>query len=196
MAMAMEMAMDDLHWQGYRVSARTLRDRGADAPEREFGADFVTVFEVVTPEVTLRKGFLAQAKMAGKAEVSLSGGPERPSIMARVPVRQNPEPSDLAPQCGTMLAVSPSSYVFIYSDRGISVVPATAITSLNPGGSPVRLHAEPLTTFFSQFFRCFVGDQRLSAYDDATLRAVREQTAARAALLLSLTSTRVAGQQG
>ena len=182
------MEQADLPWQGYRVTVRTLRDRGADAPEREFGADLVTVFEVVSPEGTLRKGFLAQAKMAGKAEVSLGGGTKRPSIMARVPVRQNPKPSDLALQCGTMLTVSPSSYVFVYSDRGISVIPATAMTSLKPGGSPVRLHTEPLTTFFSQFFRCFVGDQRLSAYDDATLRAVRRQTGATAALLLSLTS--------
>src|SRR5687768_7944537 len=43
--------------------ARTLTDRGPNAEESLVGADFLGVFEITAPDLTLSKGFLAQAKM-------------------------------------------------------------------------------------------------------------------------------------
>ena len=38
---------DGLRMQGYRMRLRTLRDRGPNAPEREFGADLASISTVL-----------------------------------------------------------------------------------------------------------------------------------------------------
>lgn len=47
---------------GIYFRARSLRDRGPNAPEKKFGADFCGVLDVRLRELELSKGFLVQAK--------------------------------------------------------------------------------------------------------------------------------------
>jgi hypothetical protein len=102
---------------GYRVggvhwTAKTLTSHGANAQERRFGADFLGVLDLDLPEYKVRKGFLAQAKRID----GWSG--------------MNGEDWDrIVDQCKTMLSITPESFVFVYSPRAITVIPAIAIIS-------------------------------------------------------------------
>jgi len=185
-ALEQSISSDGLEIHGYRLSLRTLRDRGPDAPERRFGADLVTVFELDTPRCRLRKGFLAQAKLAGQAEVQVDDSREYPVVSVRRSPNRRERPSDLAPQCGQMLRVSPDSYVFVYSERSISVIPANTVAHLVPDAERHAIYSIPVRQFFRGFFQSFIGDYRLSACDDQTLEDLRNQTLANSAALLTL----------
>ena len=56
---------------GFLIKSRTLRDRGRNAPEHEFGPDFISVLNINISSYSLSKGFLVQAKLAGKEEISI-----------------------------------------------------------------------------------------------------------------------------
>jgi hypothetical protein len=185
---ALEQAItsEGLPMRGYRLSIRTLRDRGPGAPERQFGADLVAVFELDTPECRLSKGFLAQAKLADKSDVTIDEAREFPVVSVRRPQRREERPSDLVPQCDRMLHVSPDSFVFVYSERSISVVSANTVAHLAPDGGSHPVYSMTLRRFFRSFFQSFVGDYRLSAFDDQTLQRLRNLTLATSAALLTL----------
>jgi hypothetical protein len=185
-ALQQSISSQGLEMRGYRLHLRTLRDRGPHAPERLFGADVVTVFELKTPECGLRKGFLAQAKLAGAGDVWVDGSRDYPVVSVRRSANREERPSDLVPQCGQMLRVSPDSYVFVYTDRGISVIPANTVAHLAADGHRHGIYSMTLRQFFRSFFQSFVGDYRLSAYDDETLRNLQNETLASSAALLSL----------
>lgn len=172
--------------RGYRLLLRTLRDRGPDAPERQFGADLVTVFELDTTQCRLRKGFLAQAKLAGQKEVQVDDTREYPVVSVRRSGNRRERPSDLVPQCGQMLRISPDSYVFVYSERSISVIPANTVAHLAPDGEYHGIYSIGLRQFFRGFFQSFIGDYRISAFDDQTLEDLRNQTLANSAALFTL----------
>ncbi len=179
---------DGLEMRGYRLRLRTLRDRGPNAPERLFGADLVAVFELDTPECRLRKGFLAQAKLAGPGEVSVNDSREYPVVSIRRSAQREERPSDLAPQCRRMLRVSPDSFVFVYTDRQISVVSANTVAHISDDGGRHGVYRMTLRQFFRAFFQSFIGDYRLAACDDDTLRTLRDDTLASSAALLTLTA--------
>jgi hypothetical protein len=166
--------------QGIRFRAPTLRDRGPNAPERTFGADFCGVLDIDLPEFKQLKGFLAQAKSESRG-ISIRNPS---SVKKEVYSPANNEFRRLKEQAARMLEITPDSFAIIYSVRGFVVVPASSIQGLRRGDAP--LYGKPLDSFFKEFIMCFIGDPELSAYDDQTLERLRERTKSRAAIMFQI----------
>lgn len=188
-----EMGVEDIRDrnEGYRLRIRTLRDRGRNAPEKEFGADAVFVLDIDVPEITLKKGFLAQAKLSGsegiKAVVNRHlYNDEISVIVSEASCYPSASSKHLRSQCDDMLAISPASFIFVYDQTGISVVPAITISRLCKMKEWQGVHAKPLQFFMRDYLHCFVGDPSISAYDDDTLRRRMMQSYSQAAVLVQV----------
>lgn len=135
---AVNEAQTRLRWR-----ARTLTDHGPGAEEAEVGADFYGLFEATTPEATFAKGFLAQVK--------------RLEQNAKIGSREG---SRLRQQCRRMLERTPDSFVLLYGAGGVRMVSALAVFN-----SPIRqldeLGTKSVQEFFTDHFRCFIGDGNL-----------------------------------
>lgn len=165
---------------GIRFGAKSLRDRGSNAPEKEFGADFCGVLDVNLPEFKQSKGFLAQAKRE-KQGISVYRG--RFGING-VAFSAGNEFNRLRVQTTKMLSVTPDSFIIIYSINGFMVVPASAIRGLSYQNT--QLYGKPVNRFFKEFIMCFIGDPKLKAWDAQTLEKIREETHARSAILFQI----------
>lgn len=159
--------------------ARTLRDRGKKAPEKEFGADFCGVLDVQLENYKQRKGFLSQAKREG---YGVTVRRTRYGLTA-VGFDQNKEFERLNDQVDQMLAITPDSFVFVYSQDGFVVVPASSIEGLETGA---ELYGKRVDRFFKEYLMCFIGDHRLKAWDNSSLRALREESNARTAIMFQI----------
>src|SRR5713101_2938295 len=53
-------AIEGYQTKGVLWRAKTLTDRGANAQEKQYGADFVGVLQIEVPGYSVKKGFLAQ----------------------------------------------------------------------------------------------------------------------------------------
>lgn len=194
MEVAFSSANKGLRSDKFDLKLRTLRDRGANAPEREFGADLVCVFNTDIKGCLLSKGVLVQAKKAGSGGVTISPGNRRyPEICVAVSKRDLSCPNSLFAQCQAMLSITPDSYVFVYCTDGIFVVPALSIVSLEVGGRPMNIYSKSLRYFMLDFLQCFLGDALIDAIDDDSLRKARERVRARSAMMLTVKDR---GQQG
>lgn len=187
MEVAFSAGNNGLRADQFDLKLRTLRDRGANAPEREFGADLVCVFDSNIKGCILSKGLLVQAKKAGSGGVTISPGNHRyPEVCVAVSNRDPSCPNSLFAQCQAMLSITPDSYVFVYCSDGIFVVPAISIVSLEVGGRPLNIYAKSLRYFMMDFMQCFLGDALISAVDDDSLRKARERVRARSAMMLTI----------
>lgn len=160
---AIEESLRQFSTNGIRWTAKTLTDRGRSAQETEFGADFLGVLDIALPDYSVKKGFLAQAKRAGRLN--------------------HREMSVLHEQCERMLKFTPDAFVFVYSDVGITVVPALAVL-----GSSKQLsehYSRSAERFFESHLECFIGDRAISGPTPATLETLRRQYEARVALRIS-----------
>jgi len=169
-------------FEGVVFRARTLRDRGANAPEAKFGADFCGVLNIKVEGFKQSKGFLSQAKMERNGIMVNRG--RRGLIIVDFP--QNTEIERLDGQIDNMLAITPDSFVIIYSNEGFVVVPAFAVRGLKTGAA---VYGKPVGRFFKEYLMCFIGDHRLKAYDDQTLENLRTRTRSRTAILLHVLSS-------
>lgn len=142
---------------GITWSAKTLTDRGRGAQERRFGADFMGVLNIDLPDYRVAKGFLAQAKL--------------------VRTDRSIDRAELDRQCERMLDLSPASFVFLYSDSGIAVVPAIAVVASSI--DPRELYARSIGRFFEEHLECFIGDKAISEAAPSTLESLRERYDAR-----------------
>lgn len=123
------------------------------AEEKEVGADIAGTMTIRDGQQSLTKVYLAQAKVAGSARMKGS----RNAI-----IRAGDQ--NLLRQCGDMLSRSSSSYVFVYSKFGVHVVPATAIRLKGKGQVDTSTdYYRSLKMFYTEFFKCFVGDVVLGA---------------------------------
>jgi hypothetical protein len=163
-----EAHMDGFETNGMRWSAKTLTDRGRGAQESRYGADFIGVLEVNVPSFRVRKGFLAQAKLVEPSESFSSGEWDR-----------------LSGQCRRMLALSPASYVFLYSIAGVTVVPALSVVSVDRT-NPHKLYQRSIVGFFLSHFESFIGDVNIAGPHVTTLEKLAAAAEARQALLLQL----------
>jgi hypothetical protein len=187
MEVAFSAGNKGLRADNFDLKLRTLRDRGANAPEREFGADLVCVFNSDLKTCTLSKGVLVQAKKAGSGGVTIFPGNHRyPEISVAVSKRDPSCPNSLFAQCQAMLSITPDSYVFVYCSDGIFVVPALSIVSLEVGGRSLNIYSKCLRYFMLDFLQCFLGDALINAVDDDSLRKVRERVRARSAMMLTI----------
>ena len=166
-----EKAMDEFRVKGVTWTAKTLTDRGPNAQEKEYGADFVGVLEIDLPRYAVKKGFLAQAKMI------------EPGVGVK-----NSDWERMRLQCDRMLRLSPVSYLFVYSVAGTVVVLAAAIVSSAEPVNPHKFYSRRLSRFFEEHFECFIGDLRIHAPTIEALEGLREQLLARQLLYLAARS--------
>ena len=167
------------HYEGITFKARTLRDRGRNAPEKEFGADFCGVLKARLKDFEVTKGFLSQAKKDGRGiDVNL-----RPFGLTTVGFQIDEEFVRLGDQIDQMLSITPDSFVIIYSSKGFVVVPAISVKGLK---NEADLYAKPVDRFFKEYLMCFIGDHRLVAYDDRSLESLRKETKARTAIMFEV----------
>jgi len=163
-----EEAMNGFVTKGIKWEAKTLTDRAPGAQETRHGADFIGVLHVSLPDYTVKKGFLAQAKLV------------KPG--AQFPLR---DWRNLQDQCAKMLALSPDSYVFIYSTLGIHVIPATSIRAARHwAGQPHDFYSRTVQRFFEEHFESFIGDARISAPSIEALERLRQEFQTRRLLYL------------
>jgi hypothetical protein len=158
---------DHVH-EGVRWSAKTLTSHKRNAEETRFGADLLGVLNVDLKDYSVHKGFLVQAKYLRHSETIGTSEFDR-----------------LKEQCRKMLNNTGAAYVFLYRSRGITVLPALAVTSLSDPQKFATLKRLRLTQFFKDHFNCFVGDQTLNSSTDDALKTLRDRVDARDAMLLS-----------
>lgn len=163
---AIEDAMTGFSVKGVRWRSKTLTFQGPYAQETQYGADFVGVLNIEIPSYSITKGFLAQAKRVD---------PGQPMS------RREWEGMQL--QCNKMLALSPDSFVFLYSRASISVVPAVSVASADLR-NPHELSSRSVTRFYEEHFQCFIGDRSISAPSIETLRKLQDQIASRKLIYL------------
>lgn len=164
---------------GICFRARTLRDRGRNAPEHEFGADFCGILDIKFRNFQQTKGFLSQAKRKGNG-ISI----QRSIFGAKtIGFSKNKEFQRLNKQVEKMLSITQASFTIIYDIEGFVVVPASSINGLDGNG---RLYGIPVDRFFKEFIMCFIGDPKLKAWDDISLKRMREEKNARTAILFKI----------
>ena len=157
---AIEESLRDYQTKGIRWTAKTLTDRGRGSQESRYGADFMGVLNIVLPEFAVSKGFLAQAKLVRNG----SSGDIR----------------ELRLQCKKMLNLSPDSFVFLYGQEGVRVVPAISVVAANV--DPLRLYSRSAQRFFEEHFECFIGDGNIQSSTPKALDDLRERFEARRAI--------------
>ncbi len=147
-----------------RLKGRSLTKWGE---EPDLGADLVMVLDVETPEFSVRKGFLTQAKRL-----------ELGKLMVRS------EHKRLIEQCEKMLSVTPASMVYLYSKDRVHVVPATAVVQ-HRGRNLYDIVTYGLPLLYRDFAICWFGDPRIQATDKISLEGLRERLDANAAVRLA-----------
>ena len=157
---AIEESLKDYQRKGIRWSAKTLTDRGRGSQESKYGADFMGVLNIALPEFAVSKGFLAQAKLIRNGN---SGD--------LVELRQ---------QCKKMLDLSPDSFVFLYGQDGVRVVPAISVVGANV--DPLQLYSRSAQRFFEEHLECFIGDGNIQSATPTTLDTMRARFEARSAI--------------
>lgn len=160
-----EHVMDHFEIKDVRWTAKTLTDRGPNAEERKFGADFMGVLTIDLPNFRISKGFLAQAKI-----LKYNGWLPRD------------ERKRLHEQCRKMLKITPDSFVFIYSLNSVLIVPANSV--LNSVVNLDELYSRSVSRFFEEHFESFIGDPRISIPSASKLEELMAEYNARSALAL------------
>jgi hypothetical protein len=148
-----------------RLRARQLTSQGADTEESRFGADIIFCLDIGLSDYNAKKGFLVQSKR-------LEPGTHLNKVTS----------DELREQCSKMLAVTPASMVFLYSSRGVHVVPATAVAA-STTYDIYTLPTYAMRVLFDDFAMCWFGDPLLQATDPASLERLRALAEAREALL-------------
>lgn len=170
---SIRMAVNGYTEHGVVWRAKTLTYQGHGAQETRIGADFAGVLNVDVRGVKLSTGFLAQAK---RIEPGKLLSPKEWERFRR--------------QCGFMLRITPAAYAFLYSKKGISIVPAVAVAMSTRKGLYSLVHM-PYAHFFRDHLASFLGDHRLveptigaverlkEPLEDAADRLMRDQVAER-----------------
>ena len=157
---AIEESLQGYALKGIRWSAKTLTDRGPRSQESQHGADFMGVLNIALPEFAVSKGFLAQAKLIRNG----SSG----------------DLKELRQQCKKMLDLSPDSFVFLYGQDGVRVVPAISVVGANV--DPLLLYSRSAQRFFEEHFECFIGDGNIRSPTSTSQDSSRNRFKVRSAI--------------
>jgi hypothetical protein len=132
---------------GVQIRASILRHRrGVAAEEGRVGADLLIHVSMNTSTQTYSKGVLVQAKKS------------KPTDYWSQRWRD-----DLVTQCNRMLDITPSAFVFNYSETGIRCGAATRVAgAIGPAGLRY-LCGWTSYRFFLELFRCPIGDPRITS---------------------------------
>lgn len=133
--------------------------------EKKIGADLAGVLEIdLGTGVKLKKVFLAQAKVC-----KITG--KDPKTRTFFMSTNDP---NVPKQARDMLKLTSDSFFFLYTDKGIYIVPALEVDLYNQVPRSPKLtidttdiYYKSIGTFFEDFFRCFIGDHKIgSTYKD------------------------------
>jgi hypothetical protein len=139
-------SLNEAEINGSRVLVETFRK----VQEKQVGADLVGVIEIAGAR-SISKAFLAQAKV-GQVYEGARGEKGAKAYSA-----------DLLKQVDDMLSLSSDSFVFIYSDAGLFVIPALQIRLANSKSIDTANHPyRSFGSFFEEFVKCFIGDHKIS----------------------------------
>lgn len=117
------------------------------------GADLTGILEMNLDGISVTKAYLAQAKVAKVIKDPF----EEDYIEAKDP--------RILKQVQDMLRITSSSYIFLYSSKGIEVVSAQAIRLANSSTiSTQNFYTHKLGNFYEELFKCFIGDSKLTPY--------------------------------
>jgi len=199
---------------GVRIAFDTIDGIGTNAAESVVGADILGSIHIDVGGVSLSKGFLLQAKMAGKDNLkfrpsgpSATGPLDASHVFDRGPIDRIgtgstyrlgevsgtvsiTKPSRrLEKQCEDMLRITPASYVLVIDQRQITVVSASAVRAHRHAASGLRheLGTKTLPDFFMNMADCFIGDERLGSSTQADLVARATALNVPTALYLQMT---------
>jgi hypothetical protein len=138
-----------LTWKTHVMKASS----GKSAEESATGADLLMHIKFDTTKLKYSKGVLIQAKRVEPG------------------VRMNKaEHKTLVEQCEQMLGITPCAFVFDYTKHALRCGSAIAIA----GSTNRYLHSQCAWTsyrFFLEFFRCFIGDPRITGAEVSDLPA-------------------------
>ena len=149
-----QAALNGAEMHGVQFAVQVFRRR----QESHVGADLMGALQIDTPTDSVRKVFLAQAKVCRS---------DTNSWRHPIAICNDPRLKD---QARSMLRLTSDSFVFLYTDQKVFVVPALQV-ALTPGNrvSTDDIYAHEIGRFYEEHFKCFVGDQRLSPPDSATI---------------------------
>jgi hypothetical protein len=173
---AIEEALKEVEINGIVWRARRLTSNVKRSQESRFGADFIGLTDIAVRGYKTVKGFLVQAKLIKRADRAFTKS----------------EWERLIGQCRKMLKLSPDAYVFVYSWKGIRVVPAAAVVAAADGRGQERvgaswrpysweqlysraLYSRGLKHFFEEHLASFIGDPAIKAADEQELVQLMKQ---------------------
>ena len=139
--------------------------------EPTLGADILVVISFDSPELTVSKGFLAQAK---RIELGKSIGGHGPM-------------KTLRDQCKKMLNFTPESYVWLYSKESFRVQRAITLEAITTN-KPDDAITHPFQWFFYDFLISMRGDPSITLQDFPRLQGIIEELHIPLVILISATS--------
>ncbi|XDD53003.1 hypothetical protein AB3N62_10965 [Leptospira sp. WS4.C2] len=176
----------------YLIEVRTLLDRGPNSPEKKYGADFAVILKSNSKDYSISKGFLGQSKNINKPTIVdkfIQSVGSNAKILDGILKFSLPNSSELLrfqDQCRDMLAITPDSYGFLYSDEDVYIIPASSVTSSKQTFNNQNHHFKLCETFFYNFFASFIGDQLLYNHTNENLEKIKEERKIKSILYLNL----------
>lgn len=143
--------------------------------EPKTGADIAGIIDIKLGKRRITKSYLSQAKVE-----NIGNSENGENVIGFTN-------SDIQKQVNNMLNITNSSYVFVYSKRGIEVLSAQAVKALN--SNRIRMNkslAQDIGFFYEQFLRCFIGDHKLTPYpiEKIDLRKIAKTTESNNVILI------------
>lgn len=152
--------------KGIKWEALDIPDRVRNSLEHQSGADILEVIHIESPNYNVSKGFLVQCKIEKNLDKS--------------------EVERLRIQCENMLHLSPYSYVFLYGETEVKIVPALAVYKSKK--HPSDLYYRRPASFFELHFESFLGDTEIKSTQISDLKLLLNKYKARNLLYLHATA--------
>lgn len=136
-----------------QIRARTNRSAGVRNEEAISGADILIRFEADFSDFSMKSGVFVQAK--------------------RIESSSYPNREKLSTQCHKMLRWTPASFVFIYSEENMTVIPAASIIGANELSENVRgnFYYKNIYRLHKEIFNGTIGDRRVAKLFESRLEA-------------------------
>jgi len=135
LAAEIESHLNNHKYEGVMITAKVFTRKGRNSEEKITGADLGVILNINNGQI--QKAFLSQAKKGQYNNGNIKLDRNKLDI-----------------QCKKMLNISSDSFIFIYTSRGIFVVPAFNYRN-------TYLNHKNLGNFFFDFLTCFIGDHKI-----------------------------------
>ena len=162
----------------WEVITRKLPWRGSKSEESRFGADLGLVLRMSGRGFDVTKGYLIQAKMVKALQFEILEDP---------PFGKGDR---VFTQCKDMLKITQESYIWLYSETGISILRAGSMVETDPSRIP-RMRRQSLYGFMMRAFMSWNGDYRLGDLGKQSLESMMEEYTVKQAILIHADERRV-----